>query len=65
MIPHKLAFFEVFSSAAAHEFHLELDYTKRLFAALGYNVRSTSSVTSVSSPPCVGRRRTTRFAMMT
>src|SRR6267378_7796525 len=26
--PHKLVFFEVFSSAAAHEFHLEQDYTK-------------------------------------
>ena len=32
--PAKLVFFEVFSSAAAHEFHLEQDYTKRLFAAL-------------------------------
>src|SRR6476660_4604421 len=32
--PHKLVFFEVFSSAAAHEFHLEQDYTRRLFAAL-------------------------------
>ena len=32
--PHKLAFFEVFSSAAAHEFHLEQDYTKRVFASL-------------------------------
>jgi quinol monooxygenase YgiN len=25
-------FFEVFSSAAAQEFHLEQDYTKRLFS---------------------------------
>src|SRR6267378_4139855 len=32
--PHKLVFFEVFSSAAAHEFHLEQDYTKRVFASL-------------------------------
>jgi quinol monooxygenase YgiN len=32
--PQKLVFFEVFSSAAAHEFHLEQDYTKRLFASL-------------------------------
>lgn len=32
--PHKLVFFEVFSSAAAHEFHLEQDYTKRMFASL-------------------------------
>ena len=32
--PHKLVFFEVFSSAAAHEFQLEQDYTKRMFASL-------------------------------
>jgi quinol monooxygenase YgiN len=32
--PHKLVFFEVFSSAAAHEFHLQQDYTKRMFASL-------------------------------
>ncbi len=32
--PHKLVFFEVFSSAAAHELHLEQDYTKRVFASL-------------------------------
>jgi quinol monooxygenase YgiN len=32
--PHKLVFFEVFSSAAAHELHLAQDYTKRMFASL-------------------------------
>jgi quinol monooxygenase YgiN len=32
--PHKLIFFEIFSSSAAHEFHLEQDYTKRLFTVL-------------------------------
>jgi quinol monooxygenase YgiN len=32
--PHKLVFFEIFSSSAAHQFHLKQDYTKRLFAAL-------------------------------
>jgi quinol monooxygenase YgiN len=32
--PHQLVFFEVFSSPAAHKFHLEQDYTKRFFAAL-------------------------------
>jgi quinol monooxygenase YgiN len=32
--PHKLVFFEVFSSAAAHEFHLAQDHTKRMFASL-------------------------------
>src|SRR6266516_4729840 len=29
--PHKLVFFKVFSSLAAYEFHLEQDYTKRMF----------------------------------
>lgn len=32
--PYKLVFFEIFSSQAAHRFHLEQDYTKRMFAAL-------------------------------
>jgi hypothetical protein len=36
--PHKLVFFEVFSAAAAHEFHVEQDYTKRMFASLGGKV---------------------------
>ena len=32
--PHRLVFFEVFSSSAAHKFHLEQDYTKRMSTAL-------------------------------
>ena len=28
--PHELVFFEVFSSPAAHKFHLEQDHTKRM-----------------------------------
>jgi quinol monooxygenase YgiN len=32
--PHKLVFFEIFSSSAAHKFDLEQDYTKRLFTVL-------------------------------
>jgi len=32
--PHKLVLFEIFSSSAAHKFHLEQDYTKRLFTAV-------------------------------
>jgi quinol monooxygenase YgiN len=31
--PHRLVFFEIFSSSAAHKFHLEQDYIKRLFTA--------------------------------
>jgi quinol monooxygenase YgiN len=30
--PHKLVFFEIFSSSAAHKFHLEQDYMKRCFS---------------------------------
>jgi quinol monooxygenase YgiN len=33
--PHKLVFFEIFSSSAAHKFHLEQDYMKRLFTGVG------------------------------
>ena len=32
--PHKLVFFEIFSSSATHKFHLEQDYRKPLFTAL-------------------------------
>ena len=32
--PHKLVFFEIFSSSAAHKFHLEQAYMKRLFTTL-------------------------------
>jgi quinol monooxygenase YgiN len=32
--PHKLIFFEVFSSAEAHKFHLEQGHTRRVFSAL-------------------------------
>ena len=39
--PHKLVFFEIFSSEAAHEFHLEQDYTKRMSASLDGKVSGT------------------------
>lgn len=32
--PNALVFFEVFASDAAHDFHLEQDYTKRVLAVL-------------------------------
>src|SRR5712672_4696701 len=32
--PHKLVFFEIFSSSAAHKFHLKQNYMKRLFTRL-------------------------------
>ena len=46
--PHKLVFFEVFSSAAAHEFHLEQDYTKRVFASLDGKVSGVPTLTKLS-----------------
>jgi quinol monooxygenase YgiN len=47
--PHKLVLFEVFSSAAAHEFHLEQDYTKRMFASLEGKVLGTPTLTKLSA----------------
>jgi quinol monooxygenase YgiN len=46
---HKLVFFEVFSSAAAHEFHLEQDYTKRMFASLDGKVSGVPTLTKLSA----------------
>jgi quinol monooxygenase YgiN len=47
--PHKLVFFEVFSSAAAHEFHLEQDYTKRMFASLDGKLSGVPTLTTLSA----------------
>ena len=47
--PHKLVFFEVFTSAAAHEWHLEQDHTRRLFASLEGKMAGPSTVTRLSS----------------
>ena len=47
--PHKLVFFEVFSSAAAHEFHLEQDYTKRMLVSLDGNVSGVPTLTKLSA----------------
>jgi len=46
---HKLVFFEMFSSAAAHEFHVEQDYTKRMFAALEGKMSGASILTKLSA----------------
>jgi quinol monooxygenase YgiN len=45
----KLGLFEVFSSAAAHEFHLEQDYTKRMFASLDAKVSGAPTLTKLSA----------------
>ena len=47
--PHKLVFFEVFSSAAAHKFHLDQDYIMRLFAALDGKVSGVPRLTKLSA----------------
>jgi len=47
--PHKLVFFEVFSSAAAHEFHLAQDYTKRMFASLEGKLSGVPTMTKLSA----------------
>ena len=47
--PHKLVFFEVFSSAAAHELHLEQDYTKRMFALLDGKLSGVPTLTRLSA----------------
>ena len=47
--PHKLVFFEVFSSAAAHEFHLEQDSTKRMVASLDGKLSGVPTLTTLSA----------------
>jgi len=47
--PHKLVFFEVFSTATAHEFHLERDYTKRLTASLKGKLSGAPTLTKLSA----------------
>jgi quinol monooxygenase YgiN len=42
-------FFEVFSSATAHEFHLEQDYTKRLMASLEGKLSGAPTMTKLSA----------------
>ena len=47
--PHKLVFFEVFSSAAAHEFHLQQGYTKRMLASLEGKTSESPTLTALSA----------------
>ena len=42
-------FFEVFSSVAAHEFHLAQDYTKRIFASLEGKMSEAPTLTALSA----------------
>ena len=47
--PHKLVFFEIFSSSAAHKFHLEQDHTKRLFKALEGKLAGALTMTKLNA----------------
>ena len=47
--PHKLVFFEIFSSSAAHKFHLEQDYMKRLFTALEGKLAEATVMTKLNA----------------
>ena len=47
--PNKLVFFEIFSSSAAHKFHLEQDYTKRLSAALKGKLAGATIITKLNA----------------
>ena len=47
--PHKLVFFEVFFFAAAHEFHLKQDYTKKMFASLESKMSGAPTFTKLSA----------------
>jgi quinol monooxygenase YgiN len=47
--PDKLVFLEVFSSPAAHRFHLEQDYTKRFFAAMEGKLAEAPIMTNLNA----------------
>ena len=47
--PHKLVGFEIFSSSAAHRFHLEQDYMKRLFTALEGKLAGATIMTKLNA----------------
>ena len=47
--PHKVVFVEVFSSSAAHKFHLEQDYMKRLFAVLEGKLAGATIMTTLNA----------------
>ena len=47
--PHKLVFFEIFSSSAAHKFHLEQDYMKRLFTTLEGKLAGATIMTKLNA----------------
>src|SRR4029077_4304657 len=47
--PHKLVFFEVFSSVEAHKFHLEQGHTKRALSALEGKLADATIMTKLNA----------------
>ena len=47
--PHKLVFFEIFSSSVAHNSHLEQGYMKRLFTALEGKLAGATIMTKLNA----------------
>ena len=47
--PHRLVFFEVFSSPEAHRFHLAQDYTKKMFSALEGKLAEAPTMTALNA----------------
>ena len=46
--PNTLVFFEVFSSQDAHDFHMQQEYTKRLFATFEGRLAGKPVITNLS-----------------
>src|ERR1700736_608905 len=53
--PHRLVFFEIFSSSAAHKFHLEQDYMKRLFTTLEDKLAGATIMTKLNATLATSR----------
>src|SRR5260370_37527394 len=47
--PHKLIFFEIFSSPEAHQFHLEQGHTKRVLSALEARLAEAPLTTNLNA----------------
>jgi|SRR6187402_785421 len=46
--PNRLVFFEVFRSEAAHDFHMQQEYTKKVFNALEGRLAAPPTVTRLT-----------------
>ena len=46
--PNRLVFFEVFCSEAAHDFHMQQEYTKKVFNALEERLAAPPTITRLT-----------------